>query len=97
MKHDEYVTIYGVSETDTVTASETATNADKNGYQDLGYTMTSNIVTNETTGDKTQTVTNDKAIETPGGVIMTIAPYALMVVLAGAFAVVFLSRRNRAE
>ena len=97
LKHDEYVTIYGVSETDTVTANETATNADKNGYQDLGYTMTSNIVTNETTGDKTQTVTNDKAIETPGGVIMTIAPYALMVVLAGAFAVVFLSRRNRAE
>ena len=31
------------------------------------------------------------------GVIMTIAPYALMVVLAGAFAVVFLTRRNRAE
>ena len=48
-------------------------------------------------GDKTQTVTNNKAIATPTGVIMTIAPYALMVVLAGAFAVVFLTRRNRAE
>lgn len=43
------------------------------------------------------TVTNTKNATTPGGVIMTIAPYALMVVLAGAFAVVFLSRRNRAE
>lgn len=43
------------------------------------------------------TVTNKKDAPTPGGVIMTIAPYALMVVLAGAFAVVFLSRRNRAE
>ena len=41
--------------------------------------------------------TNTKQITTPGGVIMTIAPYALMLVLAGAFAVVFLSRRNRAE
>lgn len=43
------------------------------------------------------TVTNKKDFATPGGVIMTIAPYALMVVLAGAFAVVFLTRRNRAE
>lgn len=97
LKHDEYVTIYGVSATDTVTANETETNNDKTGYKDLGYGMTSDIVTNETTGDKTKTVTNDKAINTPTGVIMTIAPYALMVVLAGAFAVVFLTRRNRAE
>ena len=96
LKHNEYVTIYGVSATDTVTANETKTNADKNGYKDLGYEMTSDIAEAKN-GDKTQTVTNDKAIETPGGVIMTIAPYALMVVLAGAFAVVFLSRRNRAE
>ena len=97
LKHDEYVTIYGVSATDTVTANETETNTDKTGYNDLGYVMNSDIATNETTGDKTQTVTNTKNISTPGGVIMTIAPYALMVVLAGAFAVVFLTRRNRAE
>lgn len=52
-----------------------------------------------TMGDanNTVTVTNEKNFATPGGVIMTIAPYALMVVLAGAFAVVFLTRRNRAE
>lgn len=43
------------------------------------------------------TVKNDKKGTSPTGVIMTIAPYALMVVLAGAFAVVFLTRRNRAE
>lgn len=49
------------------------------------------------TAGSTTTVTNTKNATTPGGVIMTIAPYALMVVLAGAFAVVFLSRRNRAE
>lgn len=96
LKHDEYVTIYGVSATDTVTASETETNNDKTGYKDLGYKMTSETAVAEN-GDKTQTVTNDKAIVSPTGVIMTIAPYALMVVLAGAFAVVFLSRRNRAE
>lgn len=45
----------------------------------------------------TAAFTNNKGATTPGGVIMTIAPYALMVVLAGAFAVVFLTRRNRAE
>ena len=52
-----------------------------------------------TMGDanNTVTVTNKKDFATPGGVIMTIAPYALMLVVAGAFAVVFLSRRNRAE
>lgn len=49
-----------------------------------------------TTGSST-TVTNKKDANAPTGVIMTIAPYALMVVLAGAFAVVFLTRRNRAE
>ena len=96
LKHDEYVTIYGVSATDTVTASETENNTDKTGYKDLGYTITSEIAEADN-GDKTQTVTNTKNISTPGGVIMTIAPYALMVVLAGAFAVVFLTRRNRAE
>lgn len=60
------------------------------------YTFKSGIVT-MTTEDNTVTVTNKKDFATPGGVIMTIAPYALMVVLAGAFAVVFLTRRNRAE
>lgn len=49
------------------------------------------------TDDVTATVTNTRETTPPTGVIMTIAPYALMVVLAGAFAVVFLTRRNRAE
>lgn len=74
-----------------------------------GYTTTY-TVNNESakSGTATETVTmgkeyntvaftNEKENTTPTGVIMTIAPYALMVVLAGAFAVVFLSRRNRAE
>lgn len=47
--------------------------------------------------DNSVEFTNTKDASTPTGVIMTIAPYALMVVLAGAFAVVFLTRRNRAE
>lgn len=51
----------------------------------------------KTSAAKTVAYTNERNASTPGGVIMTIAPYALMVVLAGAFAVVFLTRRNRAE
>lgn len=61
-----------------------------------GYTFKSNDE-KMTAADNTVEVTNEKSFSTPGGVIMTIAPYALMVVLAGAFAVVFLTRRNRAE
>jgi len=52
---------------------------------------------NATADDTVVTVKNEKNNTAPTGVIMTIAPYALMVVLAGAFAVVFLTRRNRAE
>ena len=60
---------------------------------------TGTATTEKTMGAKDNAVefTNHKDSVSPTGVIMTIAPYALMVVLAGAFAVVFLSRRNRAE
>lgn len=64
------------------------------GYDEAAYTNQSGTISAEATN---VTVTNNKKGTTPGGVIMTIAPYALMVVLAGAFAVAFLSRRNRAE
>ena len=79
----------------------TETDANKDEYTTT-YTVGTDAVKsydNEitATGAKLVTVYN-KAQDTPStGVIMTIAPYALMVVLAGAFAVVFLTRRNRAE
>lgn len=78
-----YGVVYNVTETD---------------YSGVGYTTTYDNQTGTIEAAATNvTVTNTKEGTTPGGVIMTIAPYALMVVLAGAFAVVFLSRRNRAE
>ena len=109
---DQYAMIYGLSPTDTFTVEEINANTANNyGYQttyDVAEGITAGnaeangvatVVTNVTMGDKnrTATVRNDKSPSTPGGVIMTIAPYALMLVVAGAFAVVFLSRRNRAE
>lgn len=106
LKNDETIKIYGLSANDTYTIVETKANAD-------GYTTTvsgdsfdedaeGNVVNGQVSGKVTTdnaiiTYTNTKHATSPTGVIMTIAPYALMVVLAGAFAVVFLSRRNRAE
>lgn len=87
-----WIQIDGLSASDKYTIKE----AD---YSSDGYTTNNNTVENQTTSvDKLDyKVENNKNPSTPGGVIMTIAPYALMVVLAGAFAVVFLTRRNRAE
>ena len=92
LRNNDTVKIYGLSPKDTYTVTETESGQD-------GYTTTGEVKNATAMGnaDKTVTVKNDKDTSTPGGVIMTIAPYALMVVLAGAFAVVFLTRRNRAE
>ena len=75
----------------------TGTHADNNKEKGFYCNDTAQLKYNNGKGN--ETVDYDKPVIrlTPGGVIMTIAPYALMVVLAGAFAVVFLTRRNRAE
>lgn len=91
----ESATIYGLSEGDTYTVTET-------DYASDGYTTTidgaaANTATGKITADKTITVTNTKNVTTPTGIAMTVAPYILMVALAGVFAFLFLRRRNRAE
>ena len=95
MKHDGALTIYGLAGDDSWSVTETPV---------AGYTTNvnnSDPATNVANGDAKDNGTanfENTATSSPAtGVIMTIAPYALMVVLAGAFAVVFLSRRNRAE
>ena len=101
-----YIKIYGLSKDDTYKVEEADYSDD--GYvttvdagTDVNRVVTGTIGTGVEEGkplaDKSATVKNTKNTATPGGVIMTIAPYALMLVVAGAFAVVFLSRRNRAE
>ena len=47
------------------------------------------------TSDKTITFVNDKTIQPPNGIITTIAPYAIMVVLAAGAAVYFVYSRRR--
>ena len=88
LKHDQLATVYGVTTNDVITVTEAK-------YNDYEATISEEI--RDDNGNRHVTVTNRATTNPPTGVIMTIAPYALMVVLAGAFAVVFLTRRNRAE
>lgn len=104
LKHDQTFTIYGLSAGDKVEIVEDEANsegyttkyatADKTQIYGNAVNYTDKV---QVTGSAYVKVINDKDYTTPGGVIMTIAPYALMLVVAGAFAVVFLTRRNRAE
>ena len=96
IKDTGYIQIFGLTADDTYTVTE-------DDYSSSGYkTYVDGTEKREAKGHATEdntvvTVENKKDNTAPTGVIMTIAPYALMVVLAGAFAVVFLTRRNRAE
>lgn len=77
-----YTTTFKVNTTDT-----TAT------FDDDGTAITTGSITMGTT-DNAVECTNYKATNTPTGVIMNIAPYVLMVALAGGIAFFFLRRRN---
>lgn len=89
LKGGESLTIEGLSPADTYIVDETDYSAD-------GYTTTGEVTTATAIGntDKEVTVTNTKNVSTPTGVIMNIAPYVLMVALAGGIAFFFLRRRN---
>ncbi len=101
--HKATALIQGIPSTVSYTIAETVkTNAGyETAYTQTGVEGSTNGVTTtkKVMGKQNNEVvfTNTKINVSPTGVIMTIAPYALMVVLAGAFAVVFLTRRNRAE
>lgn len=101
LKDGESVIVTGLEAADTYKVVETpedyTPSIDNAGVTVNDATAEGNMTTELTSGDKTVAYTNERNASTPTGVIMTIAPYALMVVLAGAFAVVFLTRRNRAE
>lgn len=96
LKHGEKIVVPNLQAKDTYEVTE-------DNYP--GYTTTTEGSTSSDMKHATQLTSADKSVEFTNnadanpatGVIMTIAPYALMVVLAGAFAVVFLTRRNRAE
>lgn len=85
--------IYGLSATDTYTVTET----DNQGYtvSDDDTDSAAGTVDGTVAADNSQhTITNTKDAATPTGIIMSVAPYALLVVLAAGACVVFLRRRG---
>ena len=95
---DDNVTIYGLSEKDSYTITEKGVT---NGKTATGYTVTDNcgvsdgiVSGNGGTKDANYTITNTKEAVTPTGIAMTVAPYILMVAVAGIFAILFLRRRH---
>lgn len=93
LQHGQSAVIYGLSANDAYTVTET-------NYSSDGYTTTitgadtSNGLVATGKGADTITYTNDKNVGTPTGVLMNIAPYAIMIVLAGVCAVLFLRKKN---
>ncbi|MCH3972150.1 MAG: QVPTGV class sortase B protein-sorting domain-containing protein [Oscillospiraceae bacterium] len=94
LKSGEYLTVTGLSKNDTYTVTEIESGTD--GYTTTGEVKTATAKTHTTT-PTTVTVTNDKQEVVITGVVMHVAPYALMLVLAGGFAAVYFTKKRRAS
>ena len=103
---DEYVTIYGLSANDKYTIVESY--GDKVGYSttatvnDASYTFQDPLTVTTAqdttiTSDQTVVYTNDKGSSAPTGIVMDIAPYAVLVVIAAAGCFIFLRKRHAKE
>lgn len=77
---------------DGYTTTATATEGVNGEYKDHSYTFT---VTKDMSASTIITFTNTKTIQPPNGIITTIAPYAIMVVLAAGAGVYFVYSRRR--
>lgn len=97
------IKVHGLTNSDQVTIKEkdnsdgyVATYSSKVGETTKNdYTAAAGISGLEVTADgSTATITNTKNTSTPTGIILTYAPYILMIALAGAMAFFFLRRRN---
>ena len=81
----------------------TVTETDKNGYEldkieakgSTGSQSSDSYTIDSVTADTEITFTNTKTIQPPNGIITTIAPYAIMVVLAAGAGVYFVYSRRR--
>lgn len=89
------ITIYGLTENDSYTVTEVSANQD--GYKttiDSSAEAAGTITDNAKTDGAGHTFHNVKNAITPTGIVMTIAPYILLVAVAAALAVLFLRRRR---
>lgn len=103
---DDTITIYGLTEGDTITVEETDSGS---GYVE-SYSITNgatDVTPEEEKGNKIVfnvkedsadvIVTNTKDVSAPTGIAMTFAPYALMVAAAGGFGALFLRGKKRED
>lgn len=86
----KYGTEFTVSENDYSNDGYTTSYKVNNGDETDGHACTTTV-----TSDTTITFTNTKTIQPPNGIITTIAPYAIMVVLAAGAGVYFVYSRRR--
>lgn len=86
----KYGTEFTVSENDYSNDGYTTSYKVNNGDKNNGSACTTTV-----TAPTTITFTNDKTINPPNGIITTIAPYAIMVVLAAGAGVYFVYSRRR--
>lgn len=106
LAHNQTITIYGLSSSDTYTFKEKDYSAEGytteiTGYDDKVSTDPTSLTV---TGSKGNTAsedavvyTNKKDVTTPTGVILNIAPYIMMVALAGVLAFLFLRNKKERE
>lgn len=88
LKDGESIQIFGLTANDTYTVTE----AD---YSKDGYTVDKGNETGSVTEDATKyEVTNTKNVTTPTGIVLSFAPYIMLVALAGVFAVLFLRKKK---
>lgn len=99
--NNESITIYGLSTKDTYTIVEDY--GTKEGYtttatvDEVTYNLNGGLTVEEEDGinaDVSVVYTNDKTASTPTGVVMTVAPYIVMVAVAAGVAFLFLRRRH---
>ena len=92
LKNNERVHIYGLANGDSYTIHENAINSD--GYKTKVIGATDNV--SATFGEENVDVvyTNTRKAVSPTGLVMDVAPYALLVVVAAAGCFVFLRKRR---
>lgn len=96
LSHNETAKVYGLSATDAYVVEETDANQD--GYETTVSEGDANstVATSDSLVIQKVTIKNTKN-ETPTGIFMEYMPYALLVILAGAVAIVFCRRRKNSE
>lgn len=91
LSDDDTLVIYGLTKDDTYTVTET----EVKGYTTTVNEAAANTLTSNAVTTSKVTFVNDKGSDAPQtGVILNIAPYILMVALAGVLAFFFLRKRH---